>query len=494
MDVPKDKVRIAVLGLGHVGLPTALGFVEMGWEVIGADDDDSKVAMIQSGRTPFYEPGLDQLLARGLQSGRLTLSHCVEDAVRSATILFVCVGTPQKDSGEADLSQVEAIARTIARNLNGYKLIVEKSTVPAITAQWIKRTVTRFAKLADATGRPSAEFDVASNPEFLQEGKALENIFRPNRVVVGVESERARALLEQLYRPLECPILFTNVSTAELTKHAANAFLATKISFMNMVADICEAVGADVTQVALGMGLDPRIGPEFLNAGIGFGGSCFPKDLRAFMHLAREHAVDCELLKEVENINLRRAEVFLKKVRQTVWVLQGKKMGVLGLAFKGGTDDIRESPALRIVKTLLEEGARLRVHDPQAMEATRQELPPQAERLEYCSSPYEAAREAHALLILTDWQEYRELDLPRLHELMDVPVIVDGRNLLNPEVTRSADFEYVDIGRNGPAKQWATAVESTWLPNVENGRSKHNAGHEPPPTSSSPCEVPAGKS
>ena len=489
-----DQRRIAVLGLGHVGLPTALGFVEMGWEVIGADDDAAKVAMIESGQASFYEPGLGDLLARGLASGRLTLTPCVEEAVRAATILFVCVGTPQKDSGEADLSQVEAIVRIIARNLNGYKLIVEKSTVPAITAQWIKKTVARFAKLADAPGGLHAEFDLASNPEFLQEGKAVENIFHPDRVVVGVESERARALLERLYQPLGCPMLFTNISTAELTKHAANAFLSTKISFINMVADICEAVGADVSQVALGLGLDPRIGREFLNAGIGFGGYCFPKDLRAFMHLAREHGVDCGLLKEVENINLRRAEVFLKKVRQTVWVLQGKKMGVLGLAFKGGTDDIRESPALRIVKTLLEEGARLRVHDPQAMEATRQELPPQAEHLEYCSSPYEAAREAHALLILTDWQEYRELDLPRLHELMEVPVIVDGRNLLNPEVARSADFEYVDIGRNGPAKQWATAVESTWLPNVENGRSKHNAGHEPPPTSSSPCEVPAVQS
>src|SRR5271165_1104524 len=454
-----EKSRIAVLGLGHVGLPTALGFAELGWEVIGADDDASKVAMIRSGRTPFYEPGLDDLLARGLAGGRLTFSDNVEDAVRAATILFVCVGTPQKDSGEADLSQVEAVARTIARNLNGYKLIVEKSTVPAITAQWIKKTVARFARLADAPGRLHAEFDVASNPEFLQEGKAVENIFRPDRVVVGVESERARVLLERLYQPLDCPILFTNISTAELTKHAANAFLSMKISFINMVADICEAVGADVTQVAQGIGLDPRIGCDFLNAGIGFGGYCFPKDLRAFMHLAREYGVDCGLLEEVEGINLRRAEVFLKKVRQAVWVLQGKKMGVLGLAFKGGTDDIRESPALRIVKALLEEGAQLRLHDPQAMEASRGEMPPQAGRLEYCSSPYEAAQGAHALLILTPWQEYRELDLARLHELMEIPVVVDGRNLLDPEVLRSADFEYVDMGRSRPTEPAANAGE-----------------------------------
>ena len=443
-----DKRRIAVLGLGHVGLPTAAGFAKLGWEVIGADDNVSKVTMIQSGKAPFYEPGLDELLARGLAGGRLTLSHSVEEAVRAATIVFVCVGTPQKDSGEADLSQVEAIARTIARNLNGYKLIVEKSTVPAITAEWIKKTVTRFAKHAGAPGGPHADFDVASNPEFLQEGKAVENIFHPDRVVVGVESERARAMLEQLYRELDCPVLFTNLRTAELTKHAANAFLSTKISFINMVADICESVGADVSQVALGIGLDPRIGRDFLNAGIGFGGYCFPKDLRAFMYLAREYKVACGLLEEVENINLRRTEVFLQKVRQAVWVLQGKKMGVLGLAFKGGTDDIRESPALRIVNALLEEGGLLQVHDPRAMDAARQQIGGKLGWLEYCSSPYEAARGTQALLILTDWHEYRELDLPRLHELMEVPVIIDGRNLLDPEVARSAGFEYVDMGRS----------------------------------------------
>ena len=371
----------------------------------------------------------------------------MEEAVRAATILFVCVGTPQKDTGEADLRQVEAVARTIARNLNGYKLIVEKSTVPAITAQWIKKTVARFAKLADP-GREARRFDVASNPEFLQEGKAIENIFHPDRVVVGVETERARDSVGAALSALGCRILFTNISTAELTKHAANAFLSTKISFINMVADICEAVGADVSQVALGMGLDPRIGTEFLNAGIGFGGYCFPKDLRAFMHLGREHGVQCGLLKEVENINLGRVEMFVKKVRQTVWVLQGKQMGVLGLAFKGGTDDIRESPALRIVKALLEEGARLRVHDPQAMELASRKCRLRPVVWNTVLQLTRLARGAHALLILTPWQEYRELDLARLHELMEVPVIVDGRNLLDPKAVRSADFEYVDMGRS----------------------------------------------
>jgi len=452
-----EKPRIAVLGLGHVGLPTALGFADTGWEVIGADDDAAKVDTIRSGRVPFYEPGLDHLLTRVLGDGRLTLTANVEDAVRAGTILFVCVGTPQKESGEADLSQVEATARIIAQNLNGYKLIVEKSTVPAITAQWIKRTVARLAKSARASDGQPAEFDVASNPEFLQEGKAVENIFRPDRVVVGVESERARALLERLYQPLQRPIVFTNVSTAELIKHAANAFLSMKISFINMVADMCEEVGADVTEVAHGIGLDPRIGRQFLNAGIGFGGYCFPKDLRAFMYLAREHGVDCGLLKEVENINLQRTAVFLKKIRDAVWVLQGKNLAVLGLAFKGGTDDIRESPALRIIKALLEDGARLRVYDPQAMEAMRRELPEQGERMEYCSSALEAAQKAEALLLLTDWDEFRKLDLAQLREAMQVPVIIDGRNLLNPETVRAAGFEYVDMGRSKGTKSWAAA-------------------------------------
>ncbi len=455
--------RLAVLGLGHVGLPTALGFARMGCEVIGADDDVSKVEMIRAGRTPFYEPGMDDLLAQQLAGGRFTLSADVEHAVRAATILFVCVGTPQRDSGEADLSQVEAIARTIARNLNGYKVIVEKSTVPAITAQWIKKTVARYARLANPVDGGESLFDVASNPEFLQEGRAIENIFHPERVVIGVESERAQVLLEQLYHPLGRPILLTNVSTAELTKHAANAFLSTKISFINMVADICETVGADVTEVARGIGLDPRIGPDFLNAGIGFGGYCFPKDLRAFMYLGQEHGVDCGLLKEVENINLRRAEVLLKKLRRTVWVLQGKRIGILGLAFKGGTDDIRESPALRIIKALQEEGARLRVHDPQAMGAAQHEVPTQPGRLEYCSSPYEAACEAHALLILTEWKEYRDLDFGRLRQVMEVPVIVDGRNLLDPDEVRSAGFEYVSMGREHRAQPRAIPVESSKL-------------------------------
>jgi len=356
-----EKTRIAVLGMGHVGLPTALGLAELGWEVIGADSNPETIATLKSGKSWFYEPDLEPLLKKHLSTGLFQPTEDVDGAVAAATVLFVCVGTPQGDDGKADLTQVESIARLVARNLNGYKLIVEKSTVPAITAQWVKKTIARYARVE---ARPNGNakngkrnraqavmthFDVASNPEFLQEGRAIENFFKPDRIVIGVESERARELLESIYRPLQCPIVVTNLTTSELIKHAANAFLSTKISFLNMVSDMCEAVGADVVKVAKGIGLDPRIGTGFLSAGIGFGGYCFPKDLRAFAYLGEEHGVDCGMLREVERINVRRIEIFLKKVRKALWVVQGKTIGVLGLAFKPRTDDIREAPALKIV-------------------------------------------------------------------------------------------------------------------------------------------------
>jgi UDPglucose 6-dehydrogenase len=347
----------------------------------------------------------------------------------------------------------------VARNLNGYKLIVEKSTVPAITAQWLKRTIVRYrlATAREAPGSSSDElssnaatsFEVASNPEFLREGKALEDFFHPDRIVCGVESDRAREILTSLYSPLGRPIVVTDVNTAELIKHAANAFLSTKISFINMVADLCEKIGADVTAVARGIGLDSRIGPQFLDAGIGYGGYCFPKDLRAFIYLAEEHGVDFSLLQEVERVNRRRLEVFLRKVRQTLWVLQGKTLGVLGLAFKPDTDDIREAVSLKIVKALLEERCILRLYDPQAMPNAKAEFPETPGQLTYCGSAYEAAHGAHALLLLTEWEEFRQLDLSRLRSLMELPILVDGRNLLDPGTVRRAGFEYISIGRDG---------------------------------------------
>jgi UDPglucose 6-dehydrogenase len=448
------QLPIAVLGMGHVGLPTALGLAELGWDVTGADDDAAKIRQLESGCSPFYEPGLQELLSKHLASGKFKPSQDVEGALRSASILFVCVGTPQRENGEADLTQVETVARAVARNLNDYKLIIEKSTVPAITAQWIKKTVERYARLdssrhpegARASDFPPA-FDVASNPEFLQEGKAVRDFFHPDRVVVGVESERARTILEEIYRPLDCPILVTDLSAAELIKHAANAFLSAKISFINLVSDLCDVVGADVTQVATGLGLDPRIGQHFLNAGLGFGGYCLPKDLRAFIHLAEQRGIDSSLLRAIEGVNQRRIEVFLRKVKDALWVVRGKTIALLGVAFKPGTDDIREAPALKIMRALLDEGVNLQVYDPQAVENARREFPPEAGRLRYCDSAYEAARGAQALLVVTEWDEFRQLDLARLRDLMEVPLIVDGRNLYDPDAVHAAGFEYVAMGR-----------------------------------------------
>jgi UDPglucose 6-dehydrogenase len=467
------KMKIAVLGMGHVGLPTALGLAELGWEVIGADSNPQAVASLKAGKSWFYEPDLEPLLKKHLESGLFTPTEDVDGAIAAGTILFVCVGTPQGDDGKADLTQIESIARLVARNLNGYKLIVEKSTVPAITAQWVKKTIARYARVeesASGNGKSNGKngkrgrthhvlphFDVASNPEFLQEGRALENFFKPDRIVIGVESDLARELLENIYRPLKCPIVVTNLTTSELIKHAANAFLSTKISFINMVSDVCEAVGADVVNVARGIGLDPRIGTGFLSAGIGFGGYCFPKDLRAFAYLGEEHRVDCSLLREVERINLRRIEVFLKKVRKALWVMQGKTIGVLGLAFKPRTDDIREAPALKIIDALLKEGASVRLYDPEAMPNTQHVLPEQTGRVTYCRTAYEAATGAHALLVLTEWNEFRELDLHRVCDLMEVPVLVDGRNLYEPSAARKAGFEYHSMGRESVGHHFPVA-------------------------------------
>ncbi len=449
-EVKLKQASIAVLGLGHVGLPTALGLAELGWNVTGADADPRKIALLRQGQSPFYEPGLQQLLTRHAANPRFRLADSVADAIRSSAVLFVCVGTPQRENGEADLTQVEELARTIAANLNGYKLIVEKSTVPAITGQWVKLTIQRYSRKAGNGSAAQPEFDVASNPEFLQEGKAVDDFFHPDRIVCGVESELARSILSEIYAPLGCPVLFTDVSTAELIKHAANAFLATKISFINMVADLCDSVGADVRRVAEGIGLDPRIGRAFLNAGVGFGGYCFPKDLRAFIRLAEENGADASLLRATEQINESRLDRFVHKVRQALWMIDGKVVGVLGLAFKPGTDDIRESPALRIADDLARRGARLRVYDPKAMENTKSVLP-EGDTVTYCADAYGAAEGAHALLVLTEWEEFRNLDLPRIRSLMELPVIVDGRNLLDPDAVRRAGLEYLCMGRQREA-------------------------------------------
>lgn len=452
---PGPSLVIGVLGLGHVGLPTALGLAELGWTVVGGDDDAAKATSIRHGQPPFYEPGLEAALKKHLDSGRFTVATDVPAAIRQGQTLFVCVGTPQRNDGTADLSQMAQVARSIAENLNGYKLVVEKSTTPVRTAEQLKRTISRYA----ANG---AHFDVAVNPEFLREGSALADFLNPQRVVLGVESETARDLLTRIYQPLrdrivsEEPqnhwaggnrILVTDLNTAELIKHASNAFLAMKISFINKVADLCEAVGADVTQVAQGIGLDPRIGPDFLAAGVGYGGYCLPKDLRAFVHIAEERGIDFALLKEVARINDERVTRLCNKISQALWVVRGKVVGVLGMAFKPGTDDIREAPSLKVLDWLQREGARLRLHDPKAMSNVQRLFHEEPDCIVYCESPYEAAKGADALVLLTEWEEYRSLDLERILKLMTAPVLIDGRNVFSPQMVRGLGFEYVSVGR-----------------------------------------------
>lgn len=441
----REDLIVGVLGLGHVGLPTALTFAELGWKVLGTDHDAAKLKKIASGKSPFYESGLEEMLRRHLERGHFEVTLEVEEAIREARVLFICVGTPLNPDGSADLSQVEAVVRAVAHNLNSYKLIVEKSTVPVLTANWIKRTLERYR-------RHDQEFDVASNPEFLREGTALHDCLHPDRVVFGVETERAEKLLRHLYQPLidrGLPperVLAVDLNTAELIKHAANAFLAMKISFINMVGDLCEATGADVVKVARGIGLDPRIGPHFLQAGIGFGGYCLPKDLRAFIHVAQEHNVNFSLLEEVERINRTRIERFIQKVRKALWVLKDKQLAIWGLSFKPNTDDIREAPSIPIVRRLLEEGAVLRLFDPAALKAFQQEVL-SGDRVQYARDPYEATEGAHALLLLTEWEEFLTADFGRVRKVMELPIVVDGRNALNPQKLKALGFEYYGMGR-----------------------------------------------
>ena len=447
-----------MLGLGHVGLPTALGLADLGWSVVGADEDLAKAGRIARGEVPFFEPGVEALLRQHLDTGNLRVETDVAAAMREANVLFVCVSTPQREDGAADLSRVEQVARGIAANLNGYKLIVEKSTTPVQTAQRIKQSILRYSGARgpdNGEQADGADFDVAVNPEFLREGTALHDFLHPDRIVLGVENERATNLLLEIYQPLlermnatvESTVIVTDINTAEIIKHASNSFLATKISFANMVADLCEATGANVQDVAHGMGMDPRIGSHYLNAGLGYGGSCFPKDLRAFAWIAEKHRADFSLLRDVQRVNQGRVDRFVSKVRQALWVVEGKTLAVWGLAFKPGTDDVREAPSLGVVRKLAEEGARLRLYDPRAMDEFRGQFPGDPSSLEYCASAEESAEGAEAVLLLTEWEEFLTVDLDRVRDRMAVPVIVDGRNLLDPAAVRALGFEYFSFGR-----------------------------------------------
>ncbi len=434
-------MRLTVVGAGYVGLTTAVCFAHLGNEVMVVEKLPEKVQVLKEGKVPFYEPGLEEMLKENLSMGRLFFTTDLKEGLDFSDVIFICVGTPQRPDGSADLSQVEEVARETAKLMESYKLLVEKSTVPVNTHKLIKRTVERYLKRRGKI----LEFDVASNPEFLREGSAVRDFLEPDRIVIGVESERARRIMEELYKDFKCPIIFTDPTTSELIKHASNSFLAMKISYINMVADLCEKVGADVRLVAEGMGYDKRIGREFLRAGIGWGGSCFPKDIKAFIKMAKDHGVDFSLLEEVDKINQRRAVQFVEKVKSVLWSLKDKTLAVWGLSFKPNTDDIREAPSLRLVPMLLKEGARLKLYDPKAMENFKKLYPP-GKDLDYAPDMYSAVEGASALLIFTEWEEFQRADLKRVKELMELPIIIDGRNIYEPKVVRGLGFEYYGMG------------------------------------------------
>src|SRR5947208_3124521 len=433
-------MRLGIFGTGYAGLVTSVGLAQLGHTVTAIDKNPDIIARLSDGVPTIHEPGLKELLTSNLDAGRLSFTTKAADAMGESQIVFVCVGTPPRADGRADLSQVEEVACTIAPMLDGYKLIVEKSTVPARTASWIDWTIRRLAG-------PEREFDVASNPEFLREGTAVRDFLEPDRIVIGADTGRARSLLRDLYETnFDCPIVVTSVTAAELIKHTSNAFLATKISFINLVSDLCAELGVDVATVARGVGLDPRIGGHFLDAGLGFGGSCLPKDLRALITVAEDNGVDVAMLREVERINTARVDRLLAKVERALWVLRHKVIGVLGVSFKPDTDDIRGAPSLGVLSRLHEAGAILRVYDPAAA-AKLAALHPPDDRLTYVASASEAAQDADALVILTDWDEFRSLDWCGVRSLTRNPCIVDRRNLIEPARMQAAGFEYYSLGR-----------------------------------------------
>jgi UDPglucose 6-dehydrogenase len=433
-------MKIAVIGTGYVGLVTAVGLAEFGHTVIGADKMADKIKRISKGDVPIYEPDLDKLLKTNLKKGTIKFTSDLNGTIQAADVIFVCVGTPQGDDGSADMSQIEEVSRMIAENLNGYKVVVEKSTVPVKTSQWIKRTITLYKK-------SNVEFDVASNPEFLREGSAVGDFLHPDRIVIGVDSDRARDMLVRIYDCVKDKVVVTNIDTAELIKHASNSFLAMKISYINLMANLCEKTDADIEQVAKGMGLDPRIGSLFLKAGLGFGGSCFPKDLKALIKIGEDLGVDMNLLKETDRINAGRIRTYVDKVKRALWILKDKKIAILGLSFKPETDDIREAPAIKLIKELLNEGAILRLYDPEAQDNMKELFPEDKVRVTYCSSPLKALVGANALLVCTEWKEFLGLDLKKVKVLMANPIIVDGRNIYKPADMKKLGFEYYSIGR-----------------------------------------------
>lgn len=436
-------MNISIIGSGYVGLVTGACFSELGNKVLCADNDAKKVAQLKKGIIPIYEPGLEELIAANVRKKRLKFSSNIKEAVTASEVIFLAVGTPSLGNGEADLTGIENVARNIAENMTAYKLVVEKSTVPVETGNWVKHTIQTYLACRQTGKKRKIKFDVASNPEFLKEGHAINDFMHPDRVVIGVESEKAKSILTDLYKPLNAPIVVTDIKSAELIKHASNSFLATKISFINAISQICDKVGADVVEVALGMGLDKRIGKSFLNAGIGYGGSCFPKDLDAFITISEKLGYDFELLRAVKDINEEQKRNLITKIKDKLWILKEKTIAILGISFKPNTDDIRNAPSIDIIRALESEGARIKAYDPSCMDKAKPVLP----NVKFCRDAYEASRDSDCLLLITEWDEFKELDFAKIKKLLKRPLVIDGRNIYDIQTMKKMGFTYVGIGR-----------------------------------------------
>jgi UDPglucose 6-dehydrogenase len=432
-------MKVGIVGLGHVGLVSAACFAHVGHQVVGADSQAERVEGLQKGIMPFFEPGLAEMVNEGAVSGRLTFANDSAAALDGTDLVFICVGTPSRPDGSADLVQIERLTSEIASLLRDDQVLVEKSTVPVKTGERVAQTLQRLG---------ASKVDVVSNPEFLREGSALDDTLQPDRIVIGSSSARATKLLSDFYAPIieksGCTLVVTDVGTAELIKHASNAFLAMKISFINAVAEVCESTDADVQTVAQGMGLDPRIGPSFLQAGVGYGGSCFPKDVAAFAALANSLGIDFTLLEAVQEINQRGADRLLDKLRTELWHLEGKKIAMLGLAFKPGTDDMREAPAIRVIQRLLDEGAEVIAYDPASMPKAKDMFP----SISFAESALDAMEGADAAVVVTEWDEFRALEPAAMKEALRFPIVADGRNLFKPEAMKEAGLTYLSMGRS----------------------------------------------
>ncbi|MCF7916958.1 MAG: UDP-glucose/GDP-mannose dehydrogenase family protein [Candidatus Omnitrophica bacterium] len=435
----KKKYQICVVGAGHVGLVAAACFAKLGHDVVCVDNDKNKIGKLKKGKAIFYEPDLQELLQKTIKKNNLKFSVSLATAVKKSEVIFIAVGTPPLADGSADLTAIEVVARTIAKNLNSYKLIVEKSTVPVQTGQKVKEVINRYKK-------NSVSFDVASNPEFLREGKAIYDFFYPDRIVLGVESKRAEKVLKDIYRDLKAKVIVTDIAAAEIIKHASNSFLATKISFINSVAQICDKAGADVESVAEAMGMDKRIGRSFLNAGVGFGGFCFPKDVEAFVFIAKKLGYEFNLLKEVKTINQRQPGYLVEKIKEHLWILKNKKIAILGLSFKPDTDDMRFAPSVSIINQLVNEGSTVTLYDPQGMDEAKKVLP-KSKKIKFVKNPYLAVKGSDCLCVLTEWEQFKNLDLKKVKKQMHYPLIADGRNIFDKNKLSKLGFSYIGIGR-----------------------------------------------